>query len=50
MTVDVWFVILPGLMALDMSGPAETFTLAGDVFRVHHIGPDPQVPTSIALR
>lgn len=49
MTVDVWFVILPGLMALDMSGPAETFTLAGDAFRLHHIGPDPQVPTSIGL-
>ena len=49
MIVDVWFVILPGLMALDMSGPAETFTLAGDAFRLHHIGPDPQVPTSIGL-
>jgi transcriptional regulator GlxA family with amidase domain len=49
MTTDVWFVMLPGVLSLDMSGPAETFVLAGDAFRLHYIGPDAQVPTSIGL-
>ncbi|MGK8933703.1 GlxA family transcriptional regulator [Pluralibacter gergoviae] len=49
MTTDVWFVMLPGVLSLDMSGPAETFVLAGDAFRLHYIGPDPEVPTSIGM-
>lgn len=49
MSIDVWFVMLPGVLALDMSGPAETFMLAGDAFRLHYIGPQPDVPTSIGL-
>ncbi len=49
MSIDVWFVMLPGVLALDMSGPAETFVLAGDAFRLHYIGPQPEVPTSIGL-
>ena len=49
MRIDVWFVMLPGVLALDMSGPAETFVLAGDAFRLHYIGPQPDVPTSIGL-
>ncbi|MDK9354992.1 helix-turn-helix domain-containing protein [Lelliottia sp. V106_10] len=49
MSIDVWFVMLPGVLALDMSGPAETFVLAGDAFRLHYIGPQPDVPTSIGL-
>ncbi|MEO3740173.1 Transcriptional regulator GlxA family, contains an amidase domain and an AraC-type DNA-binding HTH domain [Kosakonia oryzendophytica] len=48
MTTDVWFVMLPGVLALDMSGPAETFALA-DAFRLHYIGPETEVPTSIGL-
>ncbi len=32
-----------------MTGPAETFVLAGDAFRLHYIGPQPEVPTSIGL-
>ena len=49
MTTDVWFVMLPGVLALDMTGPAETFSLAGEAFRLHYIGPDAEVPTSIGL-
>mgnify|MGYP006870392914 CR=1 FL=1 len=30
MSTDVWFVMLPGVLSLDMTGPAETFALAGD--------------------
>jgi len=49
MSVDVWFVMLPGVLALDMTGPAETFALAGKAFRLHFIGPDAEVPTSIGV-
>jgi transcriptional regulator GlxA family with amidase domain len=49
MSIDVWFVMLPGVLSLDMTGPAETFVLAGDAFRLHFIGPQPAVPTSIGL-
>jgi putative intracellular protease/amidase len=49
MRIDVWFVMLPGVLSLDMTGPAETFVLAGDAFRLHYIGPQPEVPTSIGL-
>jgi len=49
MSIDVWFVMLPGVLSLDMTGPAETFVLAGDAFRLHYIGPQPDVPTSIGL-
>lgn len=49
MTTDVWFVMLPGVLSLDMTGPAETFVLAGEAFRLHYIGPDTEVPTSIGM-
>lgn len=49
MSIDVWFVMLPGVLSLDMTGPAETFALAGDAFRLHYIGPQPDVATSIGL-
>ena len=49
MTTEVWFVVLPGVMALDMVGPAETLRLAGDDFRLNYIGPDEQVATSVGL-
>lgn len=48
-STDVWFVMLPGILSLDMTGPAETFALAGDAFRLHFVGPQPEVPTSIGL-
>jgi hypothetical protein len=37
-----------GVLSL-VTGPAETFVLAGDAFRLHYIGPQPGVPTSIGL-
>ena len=49
MTTDVWFIMLPGVLSLDMSGPAETFMLAKEGFRLHYIGPDPEVMTSIGI-
>lgn len=49
MKTDVWFVMLPGLLALDMSGPAETFVLTKGAFRLHYIGPDAEISTSIGL-
>ncbi|MRS16451.1 helix-turn-helix domain-containing protein [Enterobacteriaceae bacterium RIT691] len=49
MSTDVWFVMLPGLLSLDMTGPAETFVLAGDAFRLHFIGPETDIPTSIGM-
>lgn len=49
MTTNVWFVVVPGVLALDMTGPAETLRLAGEGFRLHYIGPDEQVETSIGL-
>jgi len=49
MTTDVWFVMLPGVLSLDVAGPAETFALAGEAFRLHYIGPEPTVSTSIGV-
>lgn len=49
MTIPVWFITLPGVMALDLTGPAETFKLAGDAFSLRYIGPDESVLTSIGM-
>ncbi len=49
MSIGVWFVVLPGVLSLDLTGPAETLALAGDAFHLRFIGPDPQVATSIGL-
>jgi transcriptional regulator GlxA family with amidase domain len=49
MSIDVWFVMQPGILSLDMTGPAETFSLAGGAFCLHFIGPQPDVSTSIGL-
>lgn len=46
---DVWFVMLPGVLALDMAGPAETFAQAQETFRLHYIGPQVEVATSLGL-
>jgi transcriptional regulator GlxA family with amidase domain len=48
-SIGVWFVVLPGVLSLDLSGPAETLVLAGGAFHLHFIGPDRQVTTSIGL-
>lgn len=43
MTIPVWFITLPGVMALDLTGPAETLKLAKDAFSLRYIGPDESV-------
>ncbi|NHV10965.1 helix-turn-helix domain-containing protein [Cronobacter turicensis] len=50
MTIPVWFVVLPGVMALDLTGPAETFALAGDAFSLNYIGPEARVRMSTGLQ
>lgn len=45
---DVYFLVLPQMMALDLTGPAEVLALSG-AFRLHYIGPQKEVMTSIGL-
>lgn len=45
---DVYFLVLPHIMALDLTGPAEVFALSG-AFRLHYIGPETAAVTSIGL-
>ncbi|ANJ93411.1 GlxA family transcriptional regulator [Serratia plymuthica] len=44
----VYFLMLPQVLSLDVSGPAETLRLAG-TFSLHYIGPEPQVTCSIGM-
>ncbi|WP_312243041.1 helix-turn-helix domain-containing protein [Pantoea sp.] len=46
MAQEVWFLTLPGVMALDLTGPAETLKLAGDMFRLRYTGPQASVISS----
>ncbi len=50
MTIPVWFVVLPGVMALDLTGPAEALALAGDAFSLNYIGPEEHVVMSTGLQ
>ncbi|VTQ56512.1 DJ-1/PfpI family protein [Campylobacter jejuni] len=45
---NVYFVTLPGVMSLDLTGPAEALRLSGQ-FRLHYIGPQPEVMMSTGL-
>ena len=49
MTTPVWFLTLPGVMTLDLTGPAETLKLAGNTFSLRYIGPDESVLTSTEM-
>jgi len=49
MTTPVWFLTLPGVMTLDLTGPAETLKLAGNAFSLRYIGPDESVLTSTEM-
>ncbi|KQN53833.1 helix-turn-helix domain-containing protein [Erwinia sp. E602] len=49
MTIPVYFVTLPGVMTLDITGPAETLALAGDAFALRYIGPDETVLSSTQM-
>ncbi|MBP2168965.1 transcriptional regulator GlxA family with amidase domain [Erwinia toletana] len=46
MPIPVWFLTLPGVMALDLTGPAETLKLAAGAFSLHYIGPQQTVISS----
>ncbi|MFS2221529.1 GlxA family transcriptional regulator [Pantoea sp. B65] len=46
MSIPVWFLTLPGVMALDVTGPAETLKLAAGAFSLRYIGPQATVISS----
>lgn len=46
MPIPVWFLTLPGVMTLDLTGPAETLKLAQGAFSPRYIGPQDAVITS----
>lgn len=48
MTRQVYFLMLPGVLSLDVAGPAETLRLAGQ-FELHYIGPEAEVCCSTGL-
>ncbi len=45
---DVYFLLLPGALALDITGPAETLRLSG-AFALHYLCPQPQLTTSTGM-
>lgn len=56
--IDVWFIVLPDTLLLDLAGPAEAFRLANQRFenqgrappwRLRHAGPQAQVASSVGL-
>lgn len=49
MTIPVFFLTIPGVMTLDLTGPAETLKLAGDAFSLRYIGPDETVLSSTEM-
>ena len=49
MSVDVYFLVLPNMMVLDIVGPSETLQLAGDHFKIHYISPKQSVRCSTGM-
>ena len=56
--IDVFFLVLPDSLLLDLAGPAEAFRLAnqqlrhagrGPTFRMRYVGPLPEVDSSVGL-
>lgn len=45
---NVYFLVLPGVMSLDLTGPAEAMRIAGD-FKLHYVGPLADVELSTGL-
>lgn len=45
---DVYFLVLPHVLTLDLTGPAEVLALSG-AFRLHYCGPVAEVPTSTGM-
>lgn len=48
MAQDIYFITLPGVMALDLAGPAEALRLAG-AFRLHYVSPQEEAEMSTGL-
>ena len=49
---DVYVLVLPGVMLLDLAGISDTFRIAiqfGAAYRVHHIGPSASASSSVGL-
>ncbi|HEY8026386.1 MAG TPA: helix-turn-helix domain-containing protein [Burkholderiaceae bacterium] len=49
---DVYFVVLPGMLLLDLAGAAEAFRIAGNhggKYALHFVGPAPEAGTSVGL-
>lgn len=49
MAIPVWFLTLPGVMALDITGPAETLKLANEAFSLRYIGPQATAISSTGM-
>lgn len=49
MSVDVYFLVLPNMMVLDIVGPSETLQLAGEHFKIHYISPKQSVRCSTGM-
>ena len=56
--VNLWFVVLPDTLLLDLAGPAEAFRLANQqcarrglppAFQMHFVSPTPQATSSVGL-
>jgi transcriptional regulator GlxA family with amidase domain len=52
--IDVFFVVLPKTVLLDLAGPAEAFRIANQAlvepkFRLHYIGPQHEVDSSVGI-
>ncbi len=50
--IDVYFVVLPGMLLLDLAGAAEAFRIAGNHggnFVLHFVGPHHEVGSSVGL-
>ncbi|QNM97993.1 GlxA family transcriptional regulator [Chitinimonas koreensis] len=50
--IDVYFVLLPGVLLTDFAGPAEALRIAngfGGRFALQHVGPEPRPRTSLGL-
>lgn len=46
MSIPVWFLMVPGIVSLDVTGPAETLKLAGGAFALRYFGPEESIMTS----
>ncbi|CAG8999938.1 MAG: HTH-type transcriptional regulator CdhR [Candidatus Celerinatantimonas neptuna] len=50
MNRNVYFLVLPNILVLDMVGPAETFKLASEAFRLTYIAPEENITMPLGLK